>query len=59
MAYHISKEQNVLGTTRTIYFVGDNAWTTEYDERKTYTNKTTANGELYSFGGSTGAVVTE
>jgi len=59
MAYHISKEQNVLGTTRIIYFVGDNAWTTEYDERKTYTNKTTAKGELYSFGGSAGTVVTE
>ena len=59
MAYHISKEQNVLGITRTIYFKGDNSWTTEYAERKRYTNKTTAKGEIYSFGGSTGTVVTE
>ena len=59
MAYHISKEQNVLGITRTIYFKGDNSWTTEYAERKRYTNKTTAKGEIYSFGGSAGAVVTE
>ena len=59
MAYHISKEQNVLGTTRTIYFKGDNSWTTEYAERKRYTNKTTASGDVYSFGGSAGTVVTE
>ena len=54
--YHIEKEQNVLGTTRTIYFTGDNRWTTEFANRKKYTNKSVATSEIYGFGGS---VITE
>ena len=54
--YHIAKEQNILGTPRTVYFKGGTAWTTEYADRKRYTNKTTATGEIYSFGGT---VITE
>ena len=54
--YHIAKQQNILGEERTVYFKGGTSWTTEFDDRKKYTNKTTANGEIYSFGGE---VVTE
>jgi hypothetical protein len=54
--YHIAKEQNIQGAPKTIYFQGDYKWSTEYNDRKKYTNKTTATSELYSFGGT---VITE
>ena len=54
--YHIAKQQNILGTELTVYYVEGTSWTTEYADRKRYTNKATANSEIYSFGG---AVVTE
>lgn len=54
--YHIAKTQNIQGTDKTIYYQGDNQWTTEIADRKTWTNRTTANSQLYAFGG---AVVTE
>lgn len=54
--YHVAKQQNILGAERTVYYTGGTAWTTEYADRKRYTNKTTAASEIYSFGG---AVVTE
>ena len=53
--YHIAKQQNILGTERIVYYV-EGTWTTEYADRKRYTNKATATGEIYSFGGT---VVTE
>ena len=54
--YHIAKQQTILGTERTVYYVNGTNWTTEYADRKRYTNKATATSEIYSFGG---AVVTE
>jgi hypothetical protein len=54
--YHIAKQQNILGTERTVYYVEDTSWTTEYGDRKRYTNKSVATSEIYSFGGT---VVTE
>ena len=54
--YHIAKQQNILGTERTVYYVEGTNWTTEFDDRKKYTNKSTATGEIYSFGGT---VITE
>ena len=54
--YHIAKQQNILGTERTVNYVDGTRWTTEFADRKRYTNKSTATGEIYSFGG---AVVTE
>lgn len=54
--YHIAKEQNIQGTTKTVYFTGDFKWSTEYNDRKKYTNKSVATSEIYSFGGT---VVTE
>ena len=54
--YHIEKEQNILGTVRTIYYTGNNHWSTEFANRKKYTNKKVATSEIYSFGGS---VITE
>ena len=50
--YHIAKEQNIQGTTKTIYYQGDKQWTTELASRKTWTNKSKAPAELYSFGGT-------
>ena len=54
--HHIEKDQNIQGTTKTIYYQGEYKWTTDFDSRKVYTNKTVANSQIYSFGGS---VVTE
>ena len=54
--YHIAKQQDILGTERTVYYVEGTRWTTEYADRKKYTNKSTATGEIYSFGGT---VITE
>jgi hypothetical protein len=54
--YHIAKQQNILGTERTVYYKEGTSWTTEFADRKGYTNKATATGEIYSFGGT---VVTE
>ena len=54
--YHIAKQQNILGTERTVYYVEGTKWTTEFADRKKYTNKSTATGEIYSFGGT---VITE
>jgi hypothetical protein len=54
--YHIAKQQPILGEERTVYFKGGTTWTTEFGDRKKYTNKTTATSELYSFGGT---VITE
>jgi len=54
--YHIAKQQNILGTERTVYYVEGTKWTTEYGDRKKYTNKSVATSEIYSFGGT---VVTE
>ena len=54
--YHIAKQQNILGTERTVYYKEGTSWTTEFADRKKYTNKSTATGEIYSFGGT---VVTE
>jgi hypothetical protein len=54
--YHIAKEQNIQGNIQEIYYGGDHKWTTTYDDRKVYTNRTTATSEIYDFGGT---VVTE
>ena len=56
MIYHIAKDQNVLGTTRTVYFKGGTSWTTECVDRKKYTDENVAASEIYSFGGS---IITE
>ena len=54
--YHIAKQQTILGTERTVYYVNGTNWTTEFADRKRYTNRTTATSEIYSFGGT---VITE
>ena len=50
--YHIAKTQNIQGTDKTIYFQGDYKWSTNYDDRKRYTNKSVATSEIYDFGGT-------
>ena len=54
--YHIAKTQSIQGTDKTIYFQGDYKWSTNYDDRKVYTDESVATSEIYDFGGS---VVTE
>ena len=54
--YHIAKTQTIQGTDKIVYFQGNSAWTTQFVDRKTWTNKTKAKAELYSFGGT---VITE
>ena len=48
---YISKSQNIQGTKTTIYYQGDNKWTTEYNDRKSYETEEEATAELYHFGG--------
>jgi len=54
--YHIAKDQNIQGTVKTIYYEGDYKWSTNFSDRKKYTNKSVATSEIYGFGGT---VVTE
>ena len=54
--YHIAKEQNIQGSTKTIYYQGDKQWTTELSSRETWTNKSKAAAELYSL---VGTVITD
>ena len=54
--YHIAKTQSIQGTDKIIYFQGDYKWSTNYDDRKVYTDESVATSEIYDFGGT---VVTE
>ncbi len=54
--YHIAKDHSIQGIGSTVYYQGDNKWTTVYADRKKWTNRSKATGELYSFGGT---VITE
>ena len=46
MAWHI-KKTSLLGSSAvgTVYFKGDNSWTENYDNRKTYTSQAKAKEE--------------
>jgi hypothetical protein len=50
--YHIAKTQSIQGTDKTIYFQGDYKWSTNYDDRKVYTDESVATSEIYDFGGT-------
>ena len=51
--YHIqnTKDFGIAGTV-TVFYQGDNRWTTEHEHRKIYNKKADATKELYEFGGS-------
>ena len=49
--YHIQHIQENLGLDKTIFYQGNNRWTTEYEHRKVYDRKADATAELYDFGG--------
>ena len=34
--YHVAKQQNILGTERTVYYTGGTAWTTEHGQKEIY-----------------------
>jgi hypothetical protein len=50
--YHIqnTKDFGIAGTV-TVFYQGDNRWTTEHEHRKIYDKKADATAELYDFGG--------
>jgi hypothetical protein len=54
--YHIEKTQQIQDRTETIYYQDLHRWTTEFNDRKTYTKKADATADLYGFGGT---VITE
>lgn len=54
--YHIEKEQDIQGQVDKIYYEGEHRWTTVFEDRKTYTSKSSATADLYDFGGT---IVTE
>lgn len=49
--YHIRHTQELHNGPQTIYYQGDNVWTTEYENRKIYPKKADAKSEIYDFGG--------
>jgi len=50
--YHIQHTQNLYNMgLKSIFYVGNMQWTTEYEHRKIYNKKVDANKELYDFGG--------
>ena len=49
--YHIQHIQDVGRGPQTIFYRGNNHWTTEHEHRKIYDKKADANKELYDFGG--------
>lgn len=51
MAYFIKKVQSIQGKQQIIYYQGDYHWTTNFDDRKLYSDENDATAELYEFGG--------
>jgi hypothetical protein len=49
--YHIQNIQELNSGSKSIYYQGDNCWTTEHEHRKLYDRKKDATAELYDFGG--------
>lgn len=49
--FYIQKEQNIQGTSTSIFYEGDHRWTTVFSERKLYNNQEEASSDLYDFGG--------
>ena len=49
--YHIQHIQEIAGVNKTIFYQGNNHWTTEHEHRKIYNKKADATAELYEFGG--------
>ena len=45
MVWHI-KKTSIIGTD-TVYYKGSNSWTTDYDNRSTYSSQAKAKAETY------------
>jgi len=52
MAYFIKKIQSIQGNRQIIYYQGEQRWSTNFDDRKLYSDENSATTELYEFGGS-------
>ena len=46
MVWHI-KKTSILGGSRTVYYKGNNCWTSTYADRATYTSQAKAKAETY------------
>ena len=46
MAWHI-KKTSILGHGKTVYYKGNNCWTSTYADRATYTSQAKAKAENY------------
>jgi hypothetical protein len=55
--YRIQKSENIQGQIKEIYYEGDYRWNTDFDVRKLYETLTSAQEDLYSFGGEVSADV--
>ena len=55
--YRIQKSENIQGQIKEIYYEGDYRWNTDFDVRKLYETLTSAQEDLYSFGGEISADV--
>jgi|694.fasta_scaffold152680_3 hypothetical protein len=49
--YYIRHVQELHNGPQTIYYQGNNVWTTEYEQKKSYAKKADAKLEIYDFGG--------
>ena len=55
--YRIQKSENIQGQLKEIYYQGNYRWITDFDVRKLYETLTSAQEDLYSFGGEVSADV--
>ena len=55
--YRIQKSENIQGQIKEIYYEGDYRWNTDFSVRKLYETLTSAQEDLYSFGGEISAEV--
>jgi hypothetical protein len=55
--YRIQKSENIQGQLKEIYYQGNYRWNTDFDVRKVYETLTSAQEDLYSFGGEISADV--
>ena len=55
--YRIQKSENIQGQLKEIYYQGNYRWNTDFDVRKLYETLTSAQEDLYSFGGEISADV--
>ena len=51
MVWHI-KKTSIISSAGTVYYIGNNCWTEDFNERSTYTSQAKAKAEDYIWGRS-------